>query len=377
MNTALIVAAGVGSRSQLNQSKVLYMVNHKPLFMYSVEAFLKKGYQVILVVSKNDYPEIKTYVDDRVKLVVGGKTRSESVKLGLAEVMTPYVYIHDAARPLVSDEAISAVEKALELHDAVFLAEHVTSALKEYKHKTVSSKDRSNYVLAQTPQAFLTEKIRYAYVRNEQTYDDDISLYQAFYPEDAVKVIFSNKPNPKLTFREDFKTFKKLLENSGEKRIGHSFDLHRLEEGRKLILGGIEILHNKGLVGHSDADVLLHAISEAMFGALALGDLGTHFPDTDPQNKDLDSKIILQRAYEIIKSKGYSIVNIDSTIYAEMPKLNPHIKEITTNIARLLHINADQISVKATTYEGIEAIGNEEAMAADATIMLERVAYDD
>ena len=373
MNTALIVAAGSGSRSQLNQSKVLFMVNHKPLFLYSVEAFLDRGYQVILVVSKNDMDEIKTFVDNRVKLVIGGKTRSESVKLGLAEVMTPYVYIHDAARPLVSKEAIGKLEKALELHDAVFLAEPVTSALKQYKHKTVTSKDRNDYILAQTPQAFLTEKIRYAYVRDQQVYDDDISLYQAFYPNEDVEVILSHEPNPKLTFPNDFAAFKKTIENHGQKRIGHSFDLHRLAANRKLILGGIEIPHYKGHVGHSDADVLLHAISESMLGALALGDLGTHFPDTDPQYKDLDSKIIIKKAQELIKEKGYRIVNIDSTIYAELPKLNPYISTIATNISTLLDIKSDQISVKATTYEGLEAIGQQEAMAAEAVVMLERV----
>ena len=212
MNTALIVAAGSGSRSQLNESKVLFKVNDKPLFMYSVETFLSLGYQVILVVAKNDIEDIRSYVDDRVKIVIGGKTRSDSVRLGLAEVMTPYVYIHDAARPMITKTTIKKVEKALELHDAVFLAEPVTSALKHYQHGDIKSQDRNQYVLAQTPQAFLTEKIRYAYVRNSDQFDDDISLYQAFYPNESVQVIVSEEPNIKLTYPEDFKTFKQKME---------------------------------------------------------------------------------------------------------------------------------------------------------------------
>ncbi len=373
MNTALIVAAGSGSRSQLNESKILFKVNDKPIFMYSVETFLNMGFDIILVVSKNDIDDIKAYVNDHVQLVIGGKTRSESVRLGLAEVKTPYVYIHDAARPMVTETNIKKIEKELELHDAVFLAEPVTSALKLQKDGKMISKDRDQYVLAQTPQAFLTEKIRYAYIRNTNHFDDDISLYQAFYAEEEVKVIVSNDPNPKLTYLDDFKAFKQLEESKIAHRIGHSFDLHRLVEHRKLILGGIEIKHHKGLLGHSDADVLLHAVSESMLGALALGDLGTYFPDTDPVYKDIDSKLILVNVYKMIQNKGYRIRNIDTTIYAELPKLNPYIMTIRENIAKLLHIDVHQISVKATTYEGLEAIGKQEAMAAEAIVLLERV----
>lgn len=373
MNTALIVAAGSGSRSQLKESKILHKVNDKPIFLYSVDTFLNIGYEVLLVVSKHDIEEVGTYVDDRVKLIIGGKTRSESVRLGLAKVVTPYVYIHDAARPMITAAAIHKVEEALSLHDAVFLAEPVTSALKRFEGGSLESKDRSQFVLAQTPQAFLTEKIRYAYIRHEKQYDDDISLYQAFYPDEEVEVIMTNDPNPKLTYRNDFKAFKQLEESENACRVGHSFDLHQLVEGRKLILGGIEIDHYKGLLGHSDADVLLHAISEAMLGALALGDLGTHFPDTDPQYKDIDSQIILRKAHALIVEKGYRINNIDSTIYAEKPKLNPYMTTIRTNIAKILNVDINKISVKATTYEGLEAIGKEKAIAAEAIVSLERL----
>jgi len=374
MNTALIVAAGAGSRAQLNQSKVLYLINNKPIFMYSVDAFLDLGFKIVLVVSKNDLNEIQNYIDpNRVVVVMGGKTRSESVKLGLKVVQTPYVYIHDAARPLITKKAILEIEKSLQFHDAVLLAERLTSSLKRYEHNELSSLKRDAYVLAQTPQAFLTEKIRYAYIRNEDSYEDDISLYQAFYPEEKVFVVYNEEPNLKVTYPIDFQYVKMHLEKEEPMRIGHSFDIHQLVENRPLILGGIQIPYEKGLLGHSDADVLLHAIAEAMLGALSLGDLGTYYPDTNPQFKDINSMRILKEIYEMIRQKGYIVGNIDSTVYAELPKLNPYITQIKQNISKNLNILEDQIAVKATTYEKMDAIGEKKAIAAEAVVLLKKV----
>ncbi|MBU1093137.1 MAG: 2-C-methyl-D-erythritol 2,4-cyclodiphosphate synthase [Firmicutes bacterium] len=373
MNTALIVAAGAGSRAQLNQSKILYQVNSKPLFLYSVETFLSLGFKIVLVVSKNDINEIRKYVADDVKIVLGGKTRGESVMLGLKVVETPYVYIHDAARPLITQNTVLSIEKALQYHDAVLLAEHMTNAIKSNENDQLISLNRDQYLLAQTPQAFLTEKIRYAYQRSNQAFDDDIGLYQAFYPEDKVQVVYNLDPNIKVTFPQDFLYVKQHLEKETLMRIGHSFDIHQLIEDRKLILGGIEIPYEKGLLGHSDADVLLHAIAESMLGALGLGDLGTIYPDTNPENKDMSSVHILKSIYDLIRQKGYEIGNIDSTVYAELPKLNPFIKEIRQSISKILNISIDQISVKATTYEKLDSIGNGKAIAAEAVVLLKRV----
>lgn len=373
MNTALIVAAGTGSRSELKESKVLFKLNQKPLFMYSVELFQSLGFEICLVVSKNDISEIMDYVDSSVHIVIGGKTRSESVQRGLKEVKTPYVYIHDAARPLITEKAISQIEKALEVHDAVVLAERVVSALKYYDKNTLKTLDRNHHILTQTPQAFLTEKIRYAYIRNNESFDDDISLYQSFYPDQCIHVIINDEPNPKMTYPSDFINLKTQIEGVKNMRIGHSFDLHQLIEGRKLILGGIEIDHEKGLDGHSDADVLLHAISEAMLGALALGDLGTHFPDTDEKYKNISSMVLLQNVYQKIKQLGYEINNIDATIYAQTPKLNPFIQQMRENIASKLVMKIEDLSIKATTYERMDAIGNEKAMAAEAVVLLRKV----
>ncbi|MDY0295058.1 MAG: 2-C-methyl-D-erythritol 2,4-cyclodiphosphate synthase [Acholeplasmataceae bacterium] len=374
MNTAVIVAAGAGTRAKLNQSKILYEINHKPLFLYSVEMFQSLGYDIVLVASKDDLNHIKKYITEDIKVVTGGKTRSESVTNGLKAVETPYVFIHDAARPLISKQAILSVEKALAFHDAVLLAERVTSALKQEVGPTFTSVKRENYLLAQTPQAFLTEKIRYAYIRNGEPHDDDISLYQAYYPDEKIHIVFNDEPNIKVTYPQDIAYIKAILNERDEHmRIGHSFDIHQLAENRPLWLGGIEIPFEKGLLGHSDADVLLHAMSEAILGALALGDLGTHFPDTDPKYEGIDSKLILKEVQLLMQGKGYMIGNIDATIYAEQPKINPHITRIRESISQLLSIPIDLISIKATTYEKMDAIGEQKAMAAEAVVLLKKV----
>lgn len=155
-------------------------------------------------------------------------------------------------------------------------------------------------------------------------------------------------------------------------RIGQSSDIHRLVEGRKLILGGVEIDHTKGLLGHSDADALLHAISEAMLGALALGDLGHHFPDTDPKWEGVSSLVILKEVDAMVKEKGYKVVNIDSLILIERPKMAPHIPEMRKNIAEALNIDIDQVSVKATRGEGLGYVGREEGVLAQAVVLLEK-----
>lgn len=153
-------------------------------------------------------------------------------------------------------------------------------------------------------------------------------------------------------------------------RTGFGIDFHRFAEGRKLWIGGIEIPHTKGALGHSDADVLLHAICDAMLGALALGDIGIHFPDTDPSNKDIDSKILLKKCFELITEKGYEIANVDSTVCLELPKLKPYSLKMREVIASILQVAIEDVSVKATTVEKMGAIGREEGLAAYATVLL-------
>ncbi|MEL6672648.1 MAG: 2-C-methyl-D-erythritol 2,4-cyclodiphosphate synthase [Bacteroidota bacterium] len=155
-------------------------------------------------------------------------------------------------------------------------------------------------------------------------------------------------------------------------RIGYGYDTHRLVHDRKLILGGVEIPHETGLLGHSDADVLLHAICDALLGALNLRDIGFHFPDTDPRYKNADSKIFLEDAYKLVKEKGYQLANMDATIIAEKPKLNPHVPAMQAVIAQTMGVSVDQISIKATTHEKTDAVGRKESMIAQAVVLLFR-----
>ncbi|MBO6523393.1 MAG: 2-C-methyl-D-erythritol 2,4-cyclodiphosphate synthase [Balneolaceae bacterium] len=155
-------------------------------------------------------------------------------------------------------------------------------------------------------------------------------------------------------------------------RIGYGFDIHQLAEGRKLILGGMEIPFEKGLLGHSDADVLLHAITDALLGALALGDIGQHFPDTDPEHKDADSRALLKYCYELVKERGYHLSNLDATIVAERPKLMPHLSQIRKIIATDLQVDLNQVSVKATTSEKMGFVGREEGISATAVVLIEK-----
>ena len=155
-------------------------------------------------------------------------------------------------------------------------------------------------------------------------------------------------------------------------RIGYGFDIHQLVEGRKLILGGVEIPFEKGLLGHSDADVLLHAITDALLGALALGDIGQHFPDTDPEHKDADSRLLLRHCYKLVKEKGYELSNLDATIVAQRPKLMPHLPKIREKIASDLEVELSQVSVKATTSEKLGFVGREEGISATAVVLIQK-----
>lgn len=155
-------------------------------------------------------------------------------------------------------------------------------------------------------------------------------------------------------------------------RIGQGIDFHRLEEGRELWLGGIRIPHNKGCVAHSDGDVLLHAICDALLGALSLGDIGQHFPDTDQAYKNADSKLLLQQCYSLVRKKGYWLVNVDSTLLLQAPKIRPYVTQMQETIAGVLHMSADDISIKATTTEGLSFIGREEGVVATASVLLQK-----
>ncbi len=367
MYSCVLVAAGSGTRANLGYNKLRYLVNHKPLFWYAFKPFYDKGYQMIIVINPEDESFIRMYIPEDVILVYGGKTRSESVRNGLVKVTEPYVMIHDAARVRITKDLIELVEKGLQIYPACVLSKRVTNTV-YMKDTDLQILDRRMLYEAETPQAFNTEKIKKAYVKILPNATDDVSQYQSQYSSE-VGLILHEQNNAKITYQKDIELFEKEVEHTMYK-IGHSYDIHQLVPDRKLILGGIEIPFELGLLGHSDADVLLHAVAESILGALGLGDLGTFFPDTDQRFKDLNSKIIVNEVVQMMKKQGYKVSNLDCTIFAEKPKLAPFIKEIKKSISDLLNTALENINIKAATNEKLDSIGNLKAMAASATILL-------
>lgn len=357
MYDAIILAAGVGKRSGLKENKILYMLEGKPLFMHSVEAFLKEGINVILVINKQDEEEILKYY--KGTYTYGGKNRSDSVYNGLKESKAKYVLIHDAARPFIKEDVIGRIKEELNKYDAVMCYKKVVDTV--YENFKVLKRDKLKIGL--TPQAFLREKYWVCFKGDVSKFTDDISLYQSVYNDEVGLV---ETENNKVTTKED------ILALSPNFKIGYSYDIHKTDKNRPLILGGIKIENDFGLLGHSDADVLLHAIGESLIGALGLGDLGTHFPDTDLKYKDLDSKKILSFVKDLLTKEGYQIENIDASIFAERPKLAPYIPKMKEVIADILKINKTQINIKAGTNEGMDSIGKSQAIAASCVSMIRR-----
>ncbi|NLL69072.1 MAG: 2-C-methyl-D-erythritol 2,4-cyclodiphosphate synthase [Acholeplasmataceae bacterium] len=365
MNSAIIVAGGKSERfTDGNTQKINLLINNKPVYQHSVDVFLELGYEVILVI--NEEVNIKN-----VKVVKGGSTRSKSVYNGLKHANGEYVFIHDAARPLITKELIELLENNIKENDGVYLAKQVSDSLKVLTSDGYKSVDRDLYITSETPQVFRRDLLVKVFNKSTKDYTDEVGMVTSLFKDLLIVPVFHTASNDKITYYEDFLRVKKLFINNY--RIGHSFDLHKLVKNRKLILGGVEIDYHLGLLGHSDADVLLHAITESIIGALGLGDLGVNFPDNDSKFKDISSKLLLENVLQKMKSKNYGISNIDIMLYLEEPKLKKHREEIINNIKDLLEIDLDKINFKVTTTEKVGPIGRNEAIAAEAVVLLEGV----
>jgi 2-C-methyl-D-erythritol 2,4-cyclodiphosphate synthase/2-C-methyl-D-erythritol 4-phosphate cytidylyltransferase len=328
--------------------------------MHSLEKFKAISDNIVVVVNENDLEEIKLCHDN---VVLGGTTRQDSVYAGVQKCQYDKILIHDGARPFISEDDINRMVEASNTVDLAFLGNTLIDSIKDLEYNNLN---RDEFIITYTPQLINKAKYLEAYKKSTRTYSDDVSLVCE---ELGIKpkLIFGDRNNIKITTKEDYVY---ALEKVSRYRIGHSWDVHKLVVDRKLILGGVEIPYEKGLLGHSDADALLHAISEGLLGALSLGDLGTHFPDNDPKYKGIDSKLILKECYQKVLDAGYVIGNIDTMIYIEAPKMKPYIYLMRETISELLNIDIMQISIKATTYEKMDAIGRGEAIACDSTVLL-------
>ena len=382
--SAVLVAAG--SSTRMGFDKLSFDLGGETVLRRSIRAFEQCPLvdEIVLVAGKN-----RAYVEAQakdcrkpVRVVQGGATRAESAKNGVLAARGAFVAVHDAARPFVSEaviaDAIAAAKRCGAAAPAVPVKDTIKRAVRG-DGKTVpadcwveDTPDRSTLYAVQTPQCF----DRAAYLSALDALDeakarlvtDDCSLFEL--TGHPVQLTQGDYANLKITTREDLPRPEK---EENTMRIGHGYDVHRLVEGRKLILGGVEIPYEKGLLGHSDADVLAHAVMDAVLGAAALGDIGKHFPDTAAEYAGADSLVLARRVNEILHENGWKIENIDSTILCQKPKLAPHIPAMREKLAEAFGLPVDAVSVKATTEEHLGFTGEGLGIAAHAVALIEKL----
>ncbi|MCI6640286.1 MAG: 2-C-methyl-D-erythritol 2,4-cyclodiphosphate synthase [Pygmaiobacter massiliensis] len=374
--TAVIVAAG--SSSRMGFDKLLYPYRGKPVIYHTAAAFQEHPLvdRIILVTGKNDR-QIRAALSGMSKVeqfVTGGADRVASVTAGVNAILEKQglVAIQDGARPFVSAAVITrAIEQAAKT-GAAAPAVAVKDTIKQAQDgKVVGTPPRSSLFAVQTPQVFDLEKYRAALAALPQNAQvtDDCSVFEQFGGQ--VVLTQGEYSNIKLTTKEDLAL---MGREDADMRIGHGYDVHRLTEGRKLILGGQHIPYEKGLLGHSDADVLTHAVMDALLGAAALGDIGQHFPDTAPDYAGADSIKLLSQVGMLLLKDGWQPVNIDATILCQAPRLAGYIPAMRRAIAHALRLEEGQVSVKATTEEHLGFTGAGEGIAAHAVCLIQPVA---
>ena len=381
--SAVLVAAG--SSTRMGFDKLSFDLGGETVLHRSIRAFdqCPKIGEIVLVAGKN-----RAFVEQQavgctkpVQIVAGGATRAESAKNGVLAAHGELVAVHDAARPFVSPAVIAAVLEAADRCGAAAPAVPVKDTIKQAvpgDGKTVpeaclvrSTPDRSILYAVQTPQCF--DRTQYLAALQEldaekaRLVTDDCSLFEL--TGRSVQLTQGDYANLKITTREDLP--RPVQKEETRMRIGHGYDVHRLVEGRKLILGGVEIPFEKGLLGHSDADVLAHAVMDAVLGAAALGDIGQHFPDNDPAYAGADSLELARHVARILSEHDYRLENIDATILCQRPKLAPHIPAMQANLAAAFGLPVDAVSVKATTEEHLGFTGEGLGIAAHAVALIE------
>lgn len=351
------------------------MLKGRVVLAWSLEAFRSAPdiRRIVLVLHPDDMGLADGYAaHGDVTVVPGGETRAASVRAGL-EVLAASppdrVLIHDGARPLITPAQIASVIAALDNAPAAALALPVTDALWEGQNGRVTGPaEREGLYRAQTPQGFHFADILEIHRAARDATHDDVTLARASGIE--VAIVPGDESNLKITTEGDFARAEALMEGTMDIRTGNGFDVHAFGPGDHVTLCGLDLPHERGLVGHSDADVALHTITDAIYGALAEGDIGTHFPPSDPQWKGTESRLFLEHASERAAARGFEITHIDCTIIAERPKIGPHAAAMRANVAAFTGLEEARVSVKATTSERLGFTGREEGIAAMATVTL-------
>ena len=379
--TVMMVAAAGGS-TRMGQPKQHIQLGRYPVLIHTLLALQSAdAVDEILLIARPE--DIDTFMAQAAEAgitklrtaVAGGATRQQSVANGLAALPaeTTLVGVHDGARPLIDPNTVAAVIEAAAECGGAAVAVPVKDTLKRTDADgiIIDTPDRANLWRVQTPQVFDRAALcaaMEAAMAEGKDYTDDCQLMEA--AGHKVKLVTGLDTNLKLTTPEDIALAKALMKESKDMRIGHGYDVHKLVEGRDLILGGVKIDYEKGLLGHSDADVLTHAVMDALLGAAALGDIGKLFPDNDPAYKGADSIMLLRHVAKRVGEEGYTIGNIDATILCQRPKLAPHIPQMRQIIADACGIDVTCVSVKATTEEGLGFTGSGEGIASHCVCLL-------
>ena len=379
--SAIIVAAGAGSRAGAGQAKQWRALAGRPVLAWSVGALLAAGATRVVVVIPAGDEALATEALAGLSgwtTTVGGATRAQSVMAGLAALADQpaqsIVLVHDAARPFVDGTHVAALTQALAGAEGAIPALPVADTLKRGRDGAVTETvSRDGLWRAQTPQAFHLAALRSAYAAwpagaGEPT--DDAAVMEAAGGRIALA---SGDPRlMKLTYPEDFAMAERLVAPAAPRlRVGQGFDAHRFGPGDHVWLCGVRIAHDRTLIGHSDADAGLHALTDALLGAIGEGDIGDHFPPTDPQWKGADSGVFLRHAADLVRARGGAITNVDVTLICERPKVKPHRAAMRARLAELLDLPLDRVSVKATTTEAMGFTGREEGLAAQAVAAVE------
>jgi 2-C-methyl-D-erythritol 4-phosphate cytidylyltransferase/2-C-methyl-D-erythritol 2,4-cyclodiphosphate synthase len=368
----------------LNHPKQYHLLAGEPILIHTVRAFSRNSHigAIIVVVPASwqdrtrDLLEHYGLSDGRMTVTPGGERRQDSVLAGLSLLTDSVgiVLVHDGARPLISDELINRCYHGAIRHGAVIAAIPVKDTLKRCASdlKITCTVDRENLWQAQTPQAARLHLLRQAYaLTGDRDVTDEASLLElAGIP---VTVVEGSETNIKITRPEDLEVAEKIMRTNTGKivRVGHGFDAHRLVPDRKLVLGGVVIPHERGLAGHSDADVLTHALCDAILGALGEGDIGRHFPDSDPRFGGIYSITLLEHVSGLMSDRGLRLANADITLVCQEPKISPFIGEMREILARACRSGPERINVKATTTEKMGYTGRMEGISCHAVVLLE------
>lgn len=389
--SAIILAAGRGERAGSNGPKQYHFLNGEAIICQTVKRFIEHPEiaQIIVVIHKDDRQLAEIALKqfgDKITLVNGGATRQLSTLAGLeylAAFSPDFVHIHDAARPFITKQLLDTIHENLSSKTGSIIGVPISDTLKRVDEdfNIVATIKRDGIFGAQTPQTFpfslILEAHKKAYNEGNFSFTDDSAIAEA--NGIAMKILPGSTENIKITWPEDFHRAEEILANQQNRslakvfnmypdiRTGNGYDVHCFEEGDHVTLCGIDIPFDKKLSGHSDADVALHALTDALLATRGAGDIGTHFPPSDPQWRGAASHIFVRHAVKIVKEHGGRIANIDITLIAEAPKVGPHREAMVLALGEMLGISNDRISVKATTNEKLGFIGRGEGIAAIAT----------